>query len=100
MRHHFISCPIFPASVPSVYSVAMLFLFGAIAHAQPVPKLGAVFPIGGQQGSAPEISFYGQNLSNALYRNMTYSPTTPGYAQPTQYRDNGIDYVLSLRGEF
>jgi TonB-dependent receptor len=46
------------------------------------------------------LQLSGQNLSNALYRNMTYSPTTPGYAQPTQYRDNGIDYVLSVRGEF
>ncbi len=42
----------------------------------------------------------GQNLSNTLYRNMTYSPGAPGYVQPTQYRDNGIEYVVGVRGEF
>ena len=46
------------------------------------------------------LHFSGQNLSNALYRNMTYSPGAPDYVRPTQYRDNGIEYVLGLRGEF
>jgi len=42
----------------------------------------------------------GQNLSNALYRNMTYSPGAPEYTRPTQFRDNGIAYVLGMKGEF
>ncbi|WP_414664374.1 TonB-dependent receptor domain-containing protein [Horticoccus sp. 23ND18S-11] len=46
------------------------------------------------------VHLSGQNLSNALYRNMTYSPGAPAYVQPTQYRDNGIEYVLGLKGEF
>jgi TonB-dependent receptor len=42
----------------------------------------------------------GQNLSNALYRNMTFSPGSPEYTRPTQYRDNGIGYVIGVKGEF
>jgi TonB-dependent receptor len=42
----------------------------------------------------------GQNLTNALYRNMTFSPGAPEYTRPTQYRDNGIGYVFGVRGEF
>ncbi|MBI4623400.1 MAG: TonB-dependent receptor [Verrucomicrobia bacterium] len=42
----------------------------------------------------------GQNLTNALYRSMTFSPGAPEYTRPTQYRDNGIAYVLGLKGEF
>jgi hypothetical protein len=42
----------------------------------------------------------GQNLTNALYRNMTFSPGAPEYTRPTQYRDNGIAYVIGLKGEF
>jgi iron complex outermembrane recepter protein len=42
----------------------------------------------------------GQNLTNALYRNMTFSPGAPEYTRPTQYRDNGIAYVVGVKGEF
>jgi TonB-dependent receptor len=42
----------------------------------------------------------GQNLTNVLYRNMTFSPGAPEYTRPTQYRDNGIAYVLGVKGEF
>lgn len=42
----------------------------------------------------------GQNLSNALYRNMTFAPGSPEYTRPTQYRDNGIAYVIGVKGEF
>ena len=42
----------------------------------------------------------GQNLSNVLYRNMTFSPGAPEYTRPTQYRDNGIAYVIGVKGEF
>lgn len=42
----------------------------------------------------------GQNLNNALYRNMTFAPGAPEYTRPTQYRDNGIAYVLGVKGEF
>ena len=46
------------------------------------------------------VHLSGQNLSNALYRNMTYSPGAPDYVRPTQYRDNGVEYVFGVRGEF
>jgi iron complex outermembrane receptor protein len=46
------------------------------------------------------VHLSGQNLSNALYRNMTYAPGAPAYVQPTQFRDNGIEYVVGVRGEF
>ena len=42
----------------------------------------------------------GQNLTDVLYRNMTYSPGAPEYTRPTQYRDNGIAYVFGVKGEF
>lgn len=42
----------------------------------------------------------GQNLTNGLWRNMTYSPGAPEYTRPTQYRDNGIAYVIGVKGEF
>jgi TonB-dependent receptor len=42
----------------------------------------------------------GQNLTDALYRNMTFSPGAPEYTRPTQYRDNGIAYVIGVKGEF
>ncbi|MBL9210013.1 MAG: TonB-dependent receptor [Opitutaceae bacterium] len=42
----------------------------------------------------------GQNLTNSLWRNMTYSPGSPEYTRPTQYRDNGIAYVIGMKGEF
>ncbi len=46
------------------------------------------------------VHFSGQNLSNAIYKSMTFSPGAPLYTRPTQFRDNGIEYVLGLKGEF
>jgi TonB-dependent receptor len=42
----------------------------------------------------------GQNLTNSLWRNVTYAPGSPEYTRPTQYRDNGIAYVIGMKGEF
>ncbi len=46
------------------------------------------------------IHLSGQNLSNALFRNMTFSPGAPAYTRPAQYRDNGVDYVIGVKGQF
>ncbi len=46
------------------------------------------------------LHFSGQNLSNALYRNLTFAPGAPAYVQPTNFRDNGIEYVVGVKGEF
>ncbi len=46
------------------------------------------------------VHFSGQNLSNSLWRNVTYAPGSPEYTRPTQYRDNGIAYVLGVKGDF
>jgi len=42
----------------------------------------------------------GQNLTNSLWRNVTYAPGSPEYTRPTQYRDTGIAYVIGMKGEF
>lgn len=42
----------------------------------------------------------GQNLTNAYWRNMTFAPGAPEYTRPTQFRDNGIAYVVGVKGEF
>jgi TonB-dependent receptor len=42
----------------------------------------------------------GQNLTDSLWRNVTYAPGSPEYTRPTQYRDNGIAYVIGMKGEF
>ena len=46
------------------------------------------------------VNLSGQNLSYSYWRSMTYGPGVPVYAQPAQFRDNGVDYVVGVRGEF
>jgi TonB-dependent receptor len=42
----------------------------------------------------------GQNLSYSYWRSMNYSPGVPEYARPAQFRDNGVEYVVGVKGEF
>jgi hypothetical protein len=46
------------------------------------------------------VHLSGQNLSYSYWRSMNYSPGVPEYARRAQFRDNGVEYVIGVKGEF
>lgn len=51
---------------PSVLlAVAIPLATGTMSYAQPAPKLGGAFPLGGQRGASVEVGLYGENLVGA-----------------------------------
>ena len=41
-----------------------------------------------------------QNLTGSFHRNNTYAPGAPAYTHTGNIRDNGIEYVFGVKGEY
>ena len=81
--------------------ICSLLILGAYASAATdLPRIGFVFPAGGQQGTSFEIKVGGENIYGATSANISGFESPAVFSQIAPQIKESVDYIVSYKQDY